>query len=157
MKRRSALKIMASALIVPTAGFLLPSCRETETLPVATVATVDAVTELLNCGDVRFESKDHMKIATCDFSVVAFKPAKIEGDYAVAVSNITDEDSLVNTGTIDHAHLITSGAKDVIIATCGGLDSNCDFKIENIHLLKGDTFWIDRFTISMQIIRLPYQ
>lgn len=111
---------------------------------VARNAAVDAIVDLLDSGDVRFETAADNEVATCTFAATAF------GDAAAgtATANSITDDSDAAGGTIDHAKLRKSDTTEVMECTCSVTGGGGDIELTSLVIGAGDTVSITSMTIS---------
>lgn len=107
-------------------------------------AAVDAVTALLDAGDIRFETAADNEVATLAFGNPAFGAAAAGSATANAITDDTDAAG----GTIDHAKLRKSDASEVMTATVTATGGGGDFEMTSLTIGAGDTVIITSLTIS---------
>jgi len=99
--------------------------------------------EVLDAGDIRFESAANAEVATCPFGDPAFgSPSN-----GVVTANAITPDADAAGGTIDHALLRTSGAATVLTCTCS--TTSGDFVLSSLNIGAGDTLSISSLTMTM--------
>ena len=106
-------------------------------------AAVEAVTDLLDSGDIRFETSGNSEVATCTFGATAFgAPAT-----GVCTANSIADDTSATGGVVDHAVLRKSDTTPVATATCG--TSATDFVLTSLTIGAGDTVSVTSLTMTM--------
>jgi hypothetical protein len=104
---------------------------------------VDAVSALLDDGDIQFQEADDSEVCTHDLSADSF-PAASSGQ---ASANTISDDTNAAGGTIDHAVLRTSGGTERIQLTCG--TSGAEVNWSSLTIGAGDTTQVSSLTMTM--------
>lgn len=107
-------------------------------------AAADAVVDLLDSGDIRFENSSNNEVATCNFGATAFGAAS----GGTATANTITDDSSATGGTIDHASIRNSGGTEVIAATCSATGGGGDIELTSLIIGAGDTVAITSFSYT---------
>ena len=105
-------------------------------------AAADAIVDLLDGGTVEFQTSGHVEVATCTFGTPAFGAAAV----GVATANTITSDTSATGGTIDHAHLVTSGAAEIVALTVTAVSGGGDIEITSLVVGAGDTVQITSLT-----------
>lgn len=111
-------------------------------LTAARNAAADAITALLDGGDIVFETSGNNEVSINDFSATA-AGAAVTG---VATFNSIADDATTILGTIDHAHLRNSGGTPVIDATVG--TSGEDINMPSLSFGNNDTLQVNSLTLT---------
>lgn len=107
-------------------------------------AAVDGVVDLLDAGNIQFQTSAHGEVAECALNATAFGAAS----SGTATANAISDDTNTTAGTIAHAHIRTSADASLIIATCGIAASGEPFILSNLTFGNGDTLEVDSLTIT---------
>lgn len=103
----------------------------------------DTLVDLLDGGNILFETSGAAEVATVTFGTPAFGAAS----NGVATANAITPDADAAGGTIDHALIRTSASATVLTCTCS--TSSGDFVLSSLTLGAGDTLDISSLTITM--------
>lgn len=104
-------------------------------------AAADAVCDLLDNGDIRFENSSNNEVATCNFGSTAFGAAS----GGTATANTITDDSSATGGTIDHASIRKSDTTEIIAATVTATGGGGDIELTSLTIGAGDTVAITSF------------
>ena len=118
------------------------------TLTLATVgrnAAVEAATDLLDGGDIQFQTAGDSAVATCTFAATAFGAAATGVVTAAAIA----DDTNANAGTVTHALLRTSVPAEVMDADVTDLAGGGSFTMTNRVVGTGDTVSVTSLTVTM--------
>jgi len=108
-------------------------------------AAVTAATDLLDLGDIRFQTGAAAEVATCTFAATAFGVAATGVCTAAAIG----DDTTAAGGLVASALLRTSAAATVITATCTATGGGGDFIFTNLTIGVGDTVSVTSLTVTM--------
>lgn len=108
-------------------------------------AAVEAATDLLNSGDILFQTAAHAEVAICTFGATAFGAAAT----GVVTANAIADDTSAILGTVSHAHLRNSGSADVMEATATASGGGGDFIFTSLAIGTGDTVSVTSLTVTM--------
>jgi len=111
---------------------------------VARNAAVDGVVDLLDSGDIRFETSGDNEVATCDFGATAFGAAA----SGTATANAISDDSSATGGTIEHASLRQSDTTKVMECTCTATGGGGDIELTSLVIGAGDTVSVTSLTVT---------
>lgn len=107
-------------------------------------AAVDAVVDLLDSGDIRFETSGNNEVATCNLAATAFGNAT---SGTATAATITD-DTNATGGTVDHALIRNSTADTIITCTCSLSGGGGDFIFTSLSIGAGDTVSVTSLTVT---------
>lgn len=107
-------------------------------------AAANGIVDLLDGGNIRFETAANGEVATCTFGTPAFGAAAA----GVATANAITDDSSAAGGTIDHAKLRQSDTTLVATLTCTTVGGGGDFELTSLVIGAGDTVTVSSFTIT---------
>lgn len=116
-----------------------------ELLEAARNAGADAITALLNNGDIRFETSGDNEVSVNDFGATAFAAAS----SGVATANAIADDSSTIEGDIDHAVLRDSGETPVMNATVSVTGGGGDFQMPSLSFGDNDTLQVNALTFTV--------
>lgn len=108
-------------------------------------AACNAVVDLLDSGDIRFETAANNEVATCDFAATAFGDANV----GVATAATISDDTSAAGGTIDHAVLRKSDTTKVMTCTVTVTGGGGDIEVTSLAIGVGDTVSVTSFTVTM--------
>jgi len=107
-------------------------------------AAMDAIGDLLNSGDLRFETSAHNQVAANSLAADAFGASASGTITANAISDAT-----AAAGTIDHAHLRKSDTTVLIDLTCTITSGGGDIELTSLNIGAGDTISVTSLTITL--------
>lgn len=113
-----------------------------ELLTAARNAAADAVTALLDNGDIVFETSGDNEVSKNDFAATAFAAAAA----GIATANAIADDASTIEGDIDHAVLRNSGGTPVIEATVSVTGGGGDFQFPSLSFGDNDTLQVNALT-----------
>jgi hypothetical protein len=101
------------------------------------------VFDVVNGGSLRFHTTGHVAVATCPLAATAFG-APSSG--TITAGTITSDTNTV-AGTIDHAHLFTSGGTEQCTFTVS--TTGAEINLSGLVFSNGDTLAVSSLTITM--------
>lgn len=107
-------------------------------------AAVNAVVDLLDGGDVQFQTSGNVEVATCAFSATAFGAAA----NGVATANAISDDTSAAGGVIAHAHFRNSGGTELVQVTCTATGGGGEITMPSLTVGVGDTIGISALTYT---------
>ena len=105
-------------------------------------AAVEAFTDLLDSGDIRFETSGDVEVATCTFAATAFGAAATGVVTAAAIG----DDTSATGGLVDHCQLRNSGGTSQAECTCGLAAT--DFVLTSLTIGVGDKVSVTSLTVT---------
>jgi len=107
-------------------------------------AAVNAVVDLLDAGDIRFETAGDNEVATCDFGTPAFGGAAT----GTATANAISDDSDATGGTVEHASLRKSDTTKIMECSCSAVGGAGDIELTSLVIGAGDTVSVTALTVT---------
>ncbi len=108
-------------------------------------AACDGVVDLLDAGNVVFQTAAHSDVAECTFGTPAFGASGAVNPGEAVAETITD-DSTAAGGTVDHCHIRKSDDTPILDCTAGtGAE---EFVLTSVVIGVGDTVSITALTIT---------
>ncbi|HPU86334.1 MAG TPA: hypothetical protein PLE60_13480 [Candidatus Latescibacteria bacterium] len=107
-------------------------------------AACNAVVDLLNSGDVQFQTSGGNEVATCTFGATAFGDATA----GVATANAITADPHAAGGTIGKAVLRTSAGATLATLTVTAVGGGGDIEITSLAIGVGDSVSISSLTVT---------
>jgi len=108
-------------------------------------AGIEAIGALCNSGTIEFQTSGDVEVATCTFGATAFG----SGSTGTITANSITDDSSATGGVIDHAKFFTSGAAEVLEATCTVTSGGGDFELTSLTIGAGDTVSVTSLTMTL--------
>lgn len=108
-------------------------------------AGIGAIAALCNSGTIQFQTSADVEVATCGFGATAFGAASA----GVVTANAISDDASATGGVIEHAKFFTSGAAEVLEATCTATGGGGDFELTSLTIGAGDTVSVTSLTMTL--------
>lgn len=107
-------------------------------------AGIEAITDLLDAGNIFFQTGGSVEVAECTFNATAFGAAAAGVVTAAAIVDDSDADG----GVIANALLRTSGDATVATVTVTATGGGGDITISSLTIGAGDTVSISSLTMT---------